>query len=84
MLVHLKINLACTFGQCLLVIWQSGTTGKTLEELKRKLEDDARNVLQFMASNGLKANPSKTTLMVLNGKNKEPMTIEVGESIVTQ
>ena len=52
--------------------------------MKLKLEEDARNVLQFMASNGLKANPSKTTLMLLNGKNKEPMTITVGESIVTQ
>ena len=49
---------------------ESGTTAKTLEEVKLKLEEDARNVLQFMASNGLKANPSKTTLMLLNGKNK--------------
>ena len=63
---------------------ESATTGKTLEELKLKLEEDAKNVLRYMASNGLKANPSKTTLMVLNGKNSAPMSITVGDSQVTQ
>ena len=39
----------------------STVTGKTLEEVKQKLEEDAEMVLKFMASNGLVAHPSKTT-----------------------
>ena len=35
------------------------------------LEEDANNVLKFMASNWLVANPSKTTLMFLNLKQEE-------------
>ena len=34
----------------------------------RKLEEDAQNVLAFMASNGLVANPKKTSLIFLNVK----------------
>ena len=36
-----------------------------------KLEEDAESILQFMASNGLVANPSKTVFMMLNSKTKE-------------
>ena len=32
---------------------------------------DANNVLKFIATNGLVANPSKTTLMFLNLKQEE-------------
>ena len=41
-----------------------------IDVVKAKLEEDAHNVLKFMASNGLVANPSKTTLMVLNNSAK--------------
>ena len=34
------------------------------------LEEDATNILQFMASNGLVANSSKTEFMLLNNKEK--------------
>ena len=33
-----------------------------------KLEEDAKNILEFMASNGLLANLSKTVFMRLNNK----------------
>ena len=51
-------------------------------EIKSNLEEDANSVLQFMASNGLIANESKTEFLVLNEKG--PVTqllksIQVGE-----
>ena len=36
----------------------------------RKLEEDAREILSFMALNGLVANLSKTEFMIMNGKTK--------------
>ena len=33
-----------------------------------KLEEDSKNILQFMASNGLVANESKTVFMMINSK----------------
>ena len=56
---------------------KSSVTAKTLAEVKRRLEEDAIEVLKFMASNGLKANPTKTTLMIINGKNSEQMEIDI-------
>jgi hypothetical protein len=35
------------------------------------LEEDSENNLQFMASNGLVANESKTVFMMINCKNPE-------------
>ena len=57
---------------------------KQLKKVIRKLEEDATNVLKFMASNGLVANPSKTTLLVLNSKGETELEIKVGESTVKQ
>ena len=57
--------------------------GKSLMEIKNRLEEDARNVLAYMASNGLVANQSKTEFLVLNSKEKNPLTeITVGNSVV--
>jgi hypothetical protein len=42
--------------------------GKSQEELMEKLEENSKNILQFMASNGLVANESKTVLMILRRK----------------
>ena len=39
---------------------------KDLDVVIYKWEADALNVLQFMASNGLVANPRKTSLVILN------------------
>ena len=62
----------------------STVTGMTMNEVKFKLEEDAEMVLKFMASNGLVANPSKTTLMILNSKERTPLEIKVGDSTVNQ
>ena len=58
--------------------------GKNKEEIKTRLEEDAKNVLKFMASNGLVANNSKTEFLLLNEKNKDvPLTeIKVGDSAI--
>ena len=59
-----------------------------IEEVIRKLELDAKNVLRFMASNELVANPKKTTLVILNQKHNStnglPITLEIGTEIITQ
>ena len=48
--------------------------GKVVENL----EEDATNILQFLASNRLVANPSKTELILLNMKtSKEKRIIQV-------
>ena len=44
---------------------------KLLSKVKMMLEEDAKNVLRFMASNGLVANASKTALMFLNLKHSK-------------
>ena len=43
-------------------------------------------MLRFMASNGLVANPKKTTLMILNfcNKSNDPVKINVGTNVITQ
>ena len=52
--------------------------------MREKLEEDAEEILKFMASNGLVANPSKTTLIVMNKKGEQPMKVKVGETYVKQ
>ena len=43
------------------------------------------NILEFMASNGLVANASKTEFMLINGKEKgQKRKIRVGDSLVKQ
>jgi hypothetical protein len=48
----------------------TGNSGKNKEEIKKRLIEDANNVLNFMASNGLVANKSKTEFLMLNGKKE--------------
>ena len=62
----------------------SSVKDKRIEEVVRKLEEDAINVLKFMASNGLVANPSKTTLLILNNRNGEEIEIKIGETKIKQ
>ena len=45
-------------------------SGKTTEEVLKKLEEDAINILEFMASNGLVANSAKTEFLLINTKDK--------------
>ena len=65
---------------------ETNCSGKSDEELKTKLEEDAVRVLQFMASNGLVANPKKTVLMILNSKNKTETkrSIKVGDADIDE
>ena len=48
-----------------------------LEVVLKKMEEDAKNVLQFMASNGLVANPKKTSLIILNQKVRKDEVIKI-------
>ena len=54
------------------------------------LEKDAENVLQYMASNGLIANASKTSLVILNLKSNKSnsgtnlIKVKIGEEYVNQ
>ena len=44
-------------------------------KMKLSLKEDSKNVIWFMASNGLVANQSKTEFMVLNEKDKTSLTL---------
>ena len=64
---------------------------KLLSKVIKMLEEDADNVLRFMASNGLVANASKTALMFLNLKTNSynepqvtPIKIKIGKSYISQ
>ena len=62
----------------------TSVSGKSLSEIISKLEEDATMVLKFMASNGLVANASKTTFLIIGQtpiKNKE---LRIGTSTVKQ
>ena len=64
---------------------------KLLSKVISMLEEDAKNALAFMASNGLVANASKTALIIMNNgsckikeESKVPITIRIGNSTVVQ
>ena len=64
---------------------QTGVSGRILKLIIKKMEEDALNVLKFMASNGLVANPKKTTLLFLNlRKGMDLITINIGNEKITQ
>jgi len=52
------------------------TKGTEARTIKKNIETDALNVLQFMASNGLVANQSKTEFLMLNDKGKSGTVLE--------
>ena len=64
----------------------TGVSHKDLEVVLKRLEIDAKNVLQFMASNGLVANPKKTTFIILNQRQRkeEIISIKIGNELVNQ
>lgn len=60
-------------------------SGKNLNEVCQKLEEDSENVLKFMASNGLVANPDKTGLLIFRNKNKqhsEQIFLKIEDNII--
>ena len=52
------------------------TKGTVPLNIKRNLENDAVNILQFMASNGLVANQAKTEFLVLNDRDKKNTSLK--------
>ena len=63
----------------------SDSKGKKKEEILQNLEEDAQNILEFMTSNGLRANPNKTVFLMLNGKenpDQEKTTVKVGPNLI--
>ena len=62
----------------------SSCSGKSEQEVKEKLEEDAEEILKYMASNGLVANPTKTTLLMMNQNTEERIKIKVGEANIEQ
>ena len=49
----------------------SSCSGEDEDTIITKLEEDATGILEFMASNGLVANPDKTVFMMMNCKKRE-------------
>ena len=63
----------------------TSTSCKTLEDTLTKMEEDAQQVLQFMASNGLVANAKKTSFLLLNCKQAgQEVTLKIGSEIVSR
>ena len=64
----------------------TSVSGHSIAEVLRKLEMDAKNVLKFMASNGLAANPTETSFIILNDKEEgaKSRKIMVGNVEITQ
>ena len=67
----------------------TGTSAKNLKDMIKRLEEDAANVLSFMASNGLIANAKKTSLVVLNNRTKKNdvnnyIEVKIGENMIKQ
>ena len=62
----------------------TGVSGKSLPEVISKLEEDALAVLKFMASNGLVANATKTTFVILGNKSSDANSIKIGQTEMKQ
>ena len=58
---------------------------KDLNSVIGNVEEDATSILQFMASNGLEANSSKTEFMLLNNREHfGQKRIKVGDSEIKE
>ena len=62
----------------------TSVSGSSLAEVIKRLEEDAGSVLKFMASNGLVANATKTTFLIINSKSKNLNSIRIGDADITQ
>ena len=63
----------------------TGTSCKTVEETIKNMETDSMSVLKYMASNGLVANPKKTSMLILNCKPADmPQSVKIGEDMVNR
>ena len=61
-------------------------TDRNLNRLKEDLENDAYNMLTFMASNNLVTNAEKTEIILVRSKmaSKKPQTLRIGSATVTE
>ena len=59
-------------------------SGKSIIEIIQKLEEDAISVLKFMASNGLVANASKTSFLIIGKKSRTLEKIKIGQTEIEQ
>ena len=64
----------------------TGTSGFSLGQVLKNVEEDANKVLQYMASNGLVANAKKTSFLLLNYKQCDPkISVKIGsESVIRE
>ena len=62
----------------------TSVSGASLSEVISKLEEDACSVLRYMASNGLVANATKTTFLIINSKSNVVNTIKIGQTEIKQ
>ena len=63
----------------------TSNSSQEIQQIIENLEEHASNILQFMASNGLVANLSKTESMMLNNKSNETIRkIKVGMAEVQE
>ena len=61
----------------------TSVAGRSVEDVLEKLEHDALNVLRFMSSNQLVANPAKTNLLLFN-HNGDLKSAKLGDEIVEE
>ena len=63
----------------------TGTSDFSVEVVIKKVEEDAMRVLNYMASNGLVANPKKTSFLILNHKQSDQISsVKIGNDTVTR
>jgi hypothetical protein len=60
------------------------TSSRNVSEVIQCLEEDAEKILQYMASNGLVANPEKTVFMLLGANQGVEARVKVGRAQILQ
>ena len=80
LMLWLKWSVIITYADDM----STSVSGKSLAEVISKLEEDALAVLKFMASNGLVANATKTTFVILGNKSSDANSIKIGQTEMKQ
>jgi hypothetical protein len=63
----------------------TSTSFTTVEETIKNMETDSMSVLKYMASNGLVANPKKTSMLILNCKPADmPQSVKIRHDMVNR
>jgi hypothetical protein len=79
-------GLRAALWPCLIYTYADDTSSSCQDSVDqvviKKLQEDAKSILEFMASNGLVVNPSKTVFMMVHNEQKDnnlPKKIKVGD-----